>query len=100
MDIFEVVAKCEGFQWDEANLLKNWEKHRVTASECEQIFFNLPLIAAQDVKHSQKEARFYALGHTDTGRLLFIVFTIRKNLIRVISARDMNQRERKVYKAS
>lgn len=100
MDIFEVVAKCEGFQWDEGNLLKNWERHRVTASECEQIFFNRPLIAAQDVKHSRKEARFYALGHTDTGRLLSIVFTILKNLIRVISARDMNQRERKVYEGS
>jgi len=100
MDIFEVVAKCEGFQWDEGNLLKNWERHRVTASECEQIFFNRPLIAAQDVKHSWKEACFYALGHTDTGRLLFIVFTIRKNLTRVISARDMNQRERKVYEGS
>jgi uncharacterized DUF497 family protein len=48
----------------------------------------------------QTETRFYALGQTDTGRLLFVVFTARKNLIRVISARDMNKKERKVYSAS
>ncbi|MHB1390117.1 MAG: BrnT family toxin [Thermoleophilia bacterium] len=100
MDILNLVAKCEGFQWDKGNLLKNWEKHEVSASECEQIFFNQPFVVAEDKKHSAKEGRFFALGQTDTGRLLFIVFTIRGNLIRVISARDMNSKERKVYQAS
>jgi uncharacterized DUF497 family protein len=51
-------------------------------------------IAGRDEKHSQKETRFFALGHTDSGRLLFVVFTIRNNLIRVISARNMNRKER------
>lgn len=95
-----MVAKCEGFQWDEGNLLKNWEKHEVTASECEQLFFNQPLVVAEDEKHSIKEARLFALGQTDAGRLLFIVFAVRKNRIRVISARDMNRKERKVYESS
>lgn len=100
MDILDMVAKCEGFQWDEGNLLKNWEKHEVTASECEQLFFNQPLVVAEDEKHSIKEARLFALGQTDAGRLLFIVFAVRKNRIRVISARDMNRKERKVYESS
>ncbi len=78
---------------------KIWIKHRVSPSECEQIFFNYPLIVAGDIKHSEKEKRFFALGHTDTGRLLFVVCTIRKNQIRVISARDMNRKERKVYQS-
>ena len=37
------------------------------------------------------------LGHTDPGRRLFIVFTVRNNRIRVISARDMSRKERKIY---
>ncbi len=99
MDILNLVAKCEGFQWDKGNLLKNWEKHEVSAPECEQIFFNQPLVVAEDNKHSAKEARYFALGQTDAGRLLFIVFTVRGSLIRVISARNMSSKERKVYLA-
>jgi uncharacterized DUF497 family protein len=91
------LADCVGFDWDEGNLLKNWEKHGVSAFECEQVFFNRPLIAAPDEVHSSTEPRFYALGQTDASRLLFIAFTIRGRLIRVISARDMNRRERKVF---
>ena len=90
---------CTGFDWDEGNLLKNWEKHRVSAAECEQVFFNRPLIAAPDQKHSGKESRFYALGQTDAGRLLFVVFTLRGSLIRVISGRDMNRREAKEHES-
>jgi uncharacterized DUF497 family protein len=96
----EIFSDCTGFDWDEGNILKNWEKHRVSALECEQIFFNRPLITMPDVGHSNKESRFYALGQNDSGRYLFIVFTISKNLIRVISARDMNRKERKVYETS
>jgi uncharacterized DUF497 family protein len=91
------LADCVGFDWDEGNLLKNWEKHGVSAFECEQVFFNRPLIAAPDEMHSSTEPRFYALGQTDASRLLFIAFTIRGRLIRVISARDMNRRERKAF---
>jgi len=90
-------TEWEGFDWDEGNLLKNWEKHRVSASECEQVFFNRPLVAGLDKERSKIEDRFHALGVTDSGRRLFVVFTVRKNKIRVISARDMNRRERKVY---
>lgn len=93
-------AEWEGFEWDEGNLLKNWETHRVSASECEQVFFNRPLVAIPDEKHSVDEPRFYALGVTDAGRNLFVVFTVRQKNIRVISARNMNRRERKVFEAS
>lgn len=94
------LLSCTGFDWDEGNLEKNWISHKVTAVECEQVFFNLPLVVADDVKRSQNETRFYALGQTDAGRLLFLGFTIRRKLIRVISARDMNRKERKVYQLS
>jgi uncharacterized DUF497 family protein len=91
------LAECTGFEWDEGNFSKNWGKHGVSFLECEQIFFNQPLITQHDEKHSTNEPRYYALGQTDTYRRLFIVFTIRNNLIRVISARDMNRKERREY---
>ena len=97
MEIEEILRKCTGFEWDEGNLLKNWEKHRVSASECEQIFFNRPLVALPDPEHSHVEKRFYALGQTDAARYLFVVFTVRSDLIRVISARDMSRKERKAF---
>ncbi len=96
MDLEQLTA-CSGFEWDEGNSEKNWASHRVTRSECEQVFFNLPFVVADDQKHSHNEPRYYVLGRTDTARKLFIVFTIRGSLIRVISARDMNRGERGIY---
>ncbi len=97
MDWAERLAECEGFQWDAGNSTKLWDRHRVKPTECEELFFNRPLIVENDEKHSQREQRLYALGQTDEGRFLFVVCTIRNRLIRVISARDMSRRERKVY---
>ena len=97
MDALEKLLKCTAFDWDQNNIEKIWAKHKVSPFECEQVFFNKPLIAQDDIKHSQKEERYYVLGQTDNKRLLFVVFTIRDNLIRVISARDMSKKERKVY---
>ena len=91
------LARCTGFQWDAGNIDKNWERHAVTQGECEQIFFNRPILVAPDLQHSKKERRYAALGQTTAGRTLTIIFTIRGELIRVISARDMSRRERGLY---
>lgn len=87
-----------GFDWDEGNLTKN-EKHHVNPGESEQVFFNQPLVIKADVRHSQREPRYHALGKTDAGRLLHITFTLRfaNAKIRVISARDMHRKERTAY---
>ena len=97
VELTELLARCEGFDWDDGNVGKNWTKHRVTDWECEEVFFNQPLTINLDSQHSQAETRYYALGQTDRGRLLFVSFTVRRNLIRPISVRDMNARERKIY---
>lgn len=97
MGAFEDLKGCVGFQWDEGNAGKNLEKHDVGDSECEEIFFNDPLVAGDDEVHSSDEARGFALGQTNAGRRLFIVFTVRRSLIRVISAREMTASERKRY---
>lgn len=91
------LAQVTGFQWDAGNQDKSWERHRVSRSECEQVFFNRPFLLSDDQPHSEDEPRFYALGQTDLRRLLFVVFTLRETLLRVISARDMTRRERREY---
>jgi hypothetical protein len=98
MDASEKLLNCTGFDWDRNNIEKIWAKHKVSPFECEQVFFNEPLVAQDDIKHSEKEERYYVLGKTDAARPLFVVFTIRRNLIRVISARDMSKKERRVYR--
>lgn len=92
------LTKISSFDWDEGNTCKN-EKHGVSMAEAEQIFFNEPLLLLEDLKHSQGESRFHALGKTDEGRTLHITFTLRNagEKIRVISARDMHKKERMNY---
>ncbi len=92
------LSKVIGFEWDDGNARKN-EQHDVSASEAEQVFFNSPLLVLSDLKHSEAEPRFHALGKTHEGRRLHISFTLRNNgqYIRVISARDMHRKERMIY---
>ncbi len=92
-----ILTECSGFDWDEANWMKNFKKHKVSSSECEEVFFNTPLLMHEDTKHSLAERRLYVLGKTNEGRRLFIAFTMRNDQIRVISARDMSKQERRIY---
>jgi uncharacterized DUF497 family protein len=91
------LTACTGFDWDVGNIDNNWERHRVSAAQCEQVFFQRPLRIAPDSRNSWNETRYAALGQTADGRRLTIVFTIRDNQIRVISARPMSRRERRFY---
>lgn len=91
--------KIAGFDWDAGNSRKSADKHDVSQAEAESIFFNDPLIVIEDAKHSEYEQRLNALGRTAQNRLLHITFTLRQNgtRVRVISARDMHRKERKIY---
>jgi uncharacterized DUF497 family protein len=93
----DLIQSCTGFDWDEWNTSKNWEKHRVSPEEAEAIFFCEPLLLRSDAGHSKSELRFAALGKTPEGRGLLVICTVRRQLIRVISARDMNRRESEAY---
>jgi uncharacterized DUF497 family protein len=86
-----------GFQWDQGNIDKNLIEHNVENWESEQVFFNKPLLILDDPRHSIPEKRWAAFGKTDADRFLIVIFTKRGDLIRVISARDMNKKERKFY---
>lgn len=93
----EFLPQVTGFEWDEGNSEKNWRRHGVTQAEAEQVFLNRPLLGAGDPTPVSSEVRYFALGRTDLGRLLAVVFTVRGPSLRVVSARPMSRRERRSY---
>ena len=85
------------FQWDAGNRDKNWLKHGVTTAECEETFFDPHKRVVGSALYTGRETRSVLIGQTQAGRLLFVVFTIRGHTVRVISARNLNRRERGLY---
>ncbi|MCX6789365.1 MAG: BrnT family toxin [Candidatus Gribaldobacteria bacterium] len=88
------------FDWDRGNSDKNWQSHKVSDGECEEVFFDPGKKILKDVSHSLGEERFILLGRTTASRILFIVFTVRNNKVRIISARDLNKKEKNLYEKS
>jgi len=86
-----------GVDWDDGTREKIWKKHGVDYRECEETFFNRPLIVGDDIKHSEQERHYYLLGRSNAGRALFLIFTIRNDKVRVVSARDQSRKERQIY---
>ncbi len=93
IDLEQIV----GFEWDDGNSRKRADKHAVSQAEAEGVFFNDPLILVEDLRHSDSEQRFNALGKTSQNRLLHVTLRESGTMIRVISARDMHRKERKFY---
>lgn len=95
----DALGRAEGFEWDSGNERKSLDGHAVSQAEAEQVFINEPLLLMGDERHSRSEARHHALGSTNDGRLLQVTFTLRAGgrLVRVISARPMSRRERRIY---
>jgi len=91
------LTRITEFEWDKGNTDKNWEKHRVSDEECEEVFFDPNKKVLEDALHSVDEARYILIGQTKLNRFLFISFTLRKNKVRVISARDLNKKEKHLY---
>jgi uncharacterized DUF497 family protein len=91
------IQNCLKFDWDDGNITKNESKHNLKWQIIEEIFLNKPLMVVVDIKHSNHECRCNALGFTNENEKLFVAFTKRANQIRVISARPMNKKERKIY---
>ena len=93
------LSQLAGFEWDKGNLNKNRLKHNVEPSECEEVFFNTPIIILPDEKHSNLEKRFKVIGVTGNGRRLSLAITIRNNKIRIIMARDQSKKEKALFEA-
>ena len=99
-NVASLFASLDGFEWDAGNTAKNVLGHDVSQAEAESIFFNVPVMVLDDDKHSASEQRFLIHGVTTDGRLLTAAFTIRGNLVRVISVRDMSRKERLAYETA
>lgn len=94
----KVLSKPVSFDWDKGNVNKNLRKHGVTDQEAEEVFSNKPLLVSLDRRHSTKrEIRYHALGRTNRKKLLFLSFTVRDDKVRIISARPMDRKERRIY---
>ena len=91
------TRRSDLFDWDAGNSRKNLRSHGVTDEEAEQVFQNAPTVRLNDPGHSTAEIRLRILGKTDSARMLFVSYTMRGIKFRVISARDMNKKERKLY---
>ncbi|MCK4554056.1 BrnT family toxin [Candidatus Parcubacteria bacterium] len=91
------LSQLEGFDWDDGNAEKNWAKHKVTPEECEEAFFDEDKKITKDKLHSNNEDRYIFIGKTTQERLLYSVFTVRNNKIRIISSRDINKKEIQLY---
>ena len=91
--------ESDGFDWDDGNFEK-CQKHGLSIAEIESLFRSRPLIGP-DLKHSDEETRFQAIGRTATGRPMIVTFTWRvsatKRLIRPVSARYMHLKEIRAY---
>jgi uncharacterized DUF497 family protein len=94
-----LVRGLRGFDWDAANWRKSELRHGVAANEAEEVLLADP-VCQVDAKHSEDEQRYVALGTTTEGRRLFVAFTVRRNRVRVISARPMSRRERVIYETA
>ncbi len=87
------------FDWDKGNLEKSWLKHKISQKESEATFFDYHALVSSDPAHSQSEIRWLLLGKTSNNKRLAMIFTLRANKIRVISARPMGNKERQKYES-
>jgi uncharacterized DUF497 family protein len=92
--------EISGFDWDNGNHEK-CQKHGVSIEEIEGLFLNPKVLVAPDIKHSESEERFIAVGISIKKRYILVVFTFRENqtekLLRPISARYMGEKEVRRY---
>ena len=85
------------FEWDDAKARANMRKHAISFAEAMSCFYDPRQVAFHDPDHSKDEERELPVGHSNKGRLLIVIYTIRADTIRIISARRATRQEAKVY---
>ena len=84
------------FEWDKAKAVENFKSHGVTFEDATRAFADPFAIERLDNRENYGEDRFNILGMVD-GRLLFVAFTLRGEIIRIISARGAEPHEKRKY---
>ncbi len=87
------------FEWDDRKADHNLRKHNVSFSEAATVFYDPLAITYEDPDHSEDEDRFIAIGMSAQRRLLIVAHTDRGNRIRIISARLVRPKERRLYES-
>lgn len=99
--LFEWVENQRNFtfDWDLGNRTKNLIKHGITVKEVESVFWQIEAIRVlgEQVSPKANESRYGLLGLTSELKHMFVCFTIRESKIRIIHARKMNKKERRLY---
>ena len=79
--------RVKGFSWDEDNE-EHIARHGVESWEAEEVLFNRPYL------RKTREGKYMAYGIADSGRHILVVFAREKTHVRVITARDLTEREK------
>ena len=90
------------FSWDARKALGNIAKHGISFEEAATVFGDPEALDWDDLEHSPSEVRSVRLGFSISGRILFVVYTVRRlkdgqETIRIISARQATRKERQAY---
>lgn len=86
----------DGFEWDDANI-EHVARHGVEPREAEEALLDIGRVGI-DAYNVRGETRWASLGSTEAGRVLFVVFTRRTEKIRVVTARDVEEKEKRRYR--
>lgn len=87
------------FEWDENKAKSNFLKHGIQFEEAVTVFADPYLMFTEDSSHSQGEERKWAIGEMEDGSIVVVVFTMRGERIRIISARKATKRECQEYES-
>lgn len=85
------------FEWDEDKAAANESKHGVAFDEAATCFYDPLQVAFYDPDHSEEEDREILIAQSERGRLLLVVYTLRTEAIRIISARRTTHKEAQDY---
>lgn len=85
------------FEWDTKKADINAKKHGVSFQEAATVFGDPLALTFSDPDHSENEYRFLTFGMSENHRLLVVAHAIRGAEIRIITARSITKRERKIY---
>jgi uncharacterized DUF497 family protein len=85
------------FEWNPHKAKLNESKHGVSFTEAMSCFYDTGQIAFYDPEHSEDEDREILIGHSSQGNLLLVVYVLKSDTIRIISARRATRRESKRY---
>jgi uncharacterized protein len=88
--------------WDARKVLRNFKKHGVSFEEATTVFEGAAALEFEDYEHAESEPRWVRIGFSCMGRILFVVYAVRRlkheqETLRIISARQATRKEREAY---